>query len=122
MKKTRHTEAQIAFALRQAESGTAVSEIVRKMGISEATFYRWKQKFDGLGVAEMPRLKQLDEETGPRGRGPASVLHQLVALNVLTFSPYAGALGDRDDREDGGDDKQYYGSGDHMKSPGVTKR
>ncbi len=48
MKKKRYTEAQIAFALRQAESGTAVSEIVRKMGISEATFYRWKQKFGRL--------------------------------------------------------------------------
>ncbi len=62
MKKKRYTEAQIAFALRQAESGTAVGEIVRKMEISEATFYRWKQKFDGLGVGEVRRLKQLEEE------------------------------------------------------------
>jgi len=43
MKKKRHTEAQIAFTLRQAESGTAVSEIVRKRSIPEATFYRWKK-------------------------------------------------------------------------------
>lgn len=63
MKKKRYTEAQIAFALRQAESGAAVSEIVRKMEISEATFYRWKQKFNGLGVmGEVHRLKQLEEE------------------------------------------------------------
>lgn len=62
MKKKRHTEAQIAFALCQAESGTSVAEIVRKMQISEATFYRWKQKYDGLGVAEVRRLKQLEEE------------------------------------------------------------
>ena len=60
--KKRYTEEQIAFALRQAESGTAVSEIVRKMGIAEQTFYRWKRKYAGLGVAELRRLKQLEEE------------------------------------------------------------
>lgn len=62
MKKKRFTEAQIAFALRQAESGTPVSEIIRKMGISEPTFYRWKKKFGGMGIAEVRRLKQLEEE------------------------------------------------------------
>ena len=62
MKKKRYTEAQIAFALRQAESGTPVSEIVRKLGISEMTFYRWKKKFAGMGVAEIRRLKQLEDE------------------------------------------------------------
>lgn len=64
MKTKRYTEAQIAFALRQAESGTPVGEIVRKMGISEATFYRWKEKYAGLGVAEVRRLKQLESEVG----------------------------------------------------------
>ncbi len=62
MKKKRYTEAQIAFALRQAESGTPVAEIVRKMGISEMTFYRWKKKYAGMGVAEIRRLKQLEDE------------------------------------------------------------
>jgi len=62
MKKKRFTEAQIAFALRFAESGTAVEQILRKMGISEATFYRWKKKYAGLGVAELRRLKQLEDE------------------------------------------------------------
>jgi putative transposase len=62
MKKKRFTEAQIAFALRQAEAGTQVAEIVRKMGISEVTFYRWKKKYAGLGVAELRRLKQLEDE------------------------------------------------------------
>jgi putative transposase len=62
MKKKRFTEAQIAFALRQAESGTLVAEIIRKMGISEVTFYRWKKKYAGLGVAELRRLKQLEDE------------------------------------------------------------
>lgn len=64
MKQKRYTEEQIAFALRQAESGVPVGEIVRKMGISEATFYRWKDKFKGLGVAEVRRLKQLESEVG----------------------------------------------------------
>lgn len=62
MKGKRYTEAQIAFALRQAESGTPVAEITRKMGIAEQTFYRWKKKFAGMGVAEVRRLKQLEEE------------------------------------------------------------
>ncbi len=62
MKKTRYTNEQIAFALRQAEAGTRVSEVCRKIGVSEQTFYRWKRKFAGMGVAEVRRLKQLEEE------------------------------------------------------------
>ena len=62
MKRKRYTDEQIAFALRQAESGTAVEEICRKMGVSEPTFYRWKGQFAGMGVAEIRRLKQLEEE------------------------------------------------------------
>ena len=62
MKRKRYTEEQIAFALRQHEAGTSVADIVRKLGISEQTFYRWKKKYGGLGVAELRRLKQLEEE------------------------------------------------------------
>ena len=62
MKRSRFTEQQIAFALHQAEQGTAVGEIVRKMGITEQTFYRWKKKFGGLMPSELRRLKQLEEE------------------------------------------------------------
>lgn len=62
MKRSRCSEEQIAFALRQAEGGAAVEEICRKMGVSEATFYRWKKKYAGMGVAEVRRLKQLEEE------------------------------------------------------------
>jgi len=62
MKQRRFSEARIAFALRQAESGTSVLEIVRKMGISEVTFYRWKKKYAGLGVSELRKLKQLEDE------------------------------------------------------------
>lgn len=55
-------EAQIAFAIKQTETGTQVLEVCRKMGISEATFYNWKKKYGGLGVAELRRLRQLEEE------------------------------------------------------------
>jgi putative transposase len=57
-----YTEEQIAFALRQAESGTPVAEIIRRLGVSEQTFYRWKKQFAGLGVAELRRLRTLEEE------------------------------------------------------------
>jgi putative transposase len=62
MRKSHYTEEQIAFALRQAEQGTSVTEVIRKMGISEQTFYRWKKKYAGLGTSELRRLKQLEEE------------------------------------------------------------
>lgn len=62
MKKSRFTEEQIAYALHQAETGTAVDEVCRKIGIGQATFYQWEKKYGGLGVAELKRLKQLEEE------------------------------------------------------------
>lgn len=62
MKRSKFTEAQIAFALKQSETGTRVDEICRKMGISQATFFNWKKKYGGLGVSELRRLRQLEEE------------------------------------------------------------
>jgi len=62
MKKSKFTEEQIVFALRQAETGTQVAEVCRKMGISDATYYNWKKKYGGLGLSELRRLKQLEEE------------------------------------------------------------
>ena len=62
MKKSRFTEQQIAFALKQAESGVPVEEVCRKLGISQQTFYRWKKRFGGLDVSEVRRLKLLEEE------------------------------------------------------------
>lgn len=62
MRKTAFTEALVAYALRQAELGTSVAEICRKLGISEQTFYRWQKKFAGMGVAELRRLRQLEDE------------------------------------------------------------
>ena len=62
MKRKRFTEEQIAFALRQEESGIAAREVCRKLGVTEVTFYRWKKKFGSLGLPELRRLKQLEEE------------------------------------------------------------
>ena len=62
VKKSRYTEEQIAYALKQAETGTPVVEVLRRMGISEQTFYRWKKLYGGLGVGELRRLKQLEDE------------------------------------------------------------
>ncbi len=62
VKKSRCTEEQVAFAPKQAELGTPVAEVCRKMGVSEATFFRWKQKYGGLGPSELRRLRQLEEE------------------------------------------------------------
>jgi putative transposase len=62
MKKSKFAEEQIALALRQTESGTRVAEVCRKFGIAEQTFFRWKKKYGGLGVSELRRLRQLEEE------------------------------------------------------------
>jgi putative transposase len=63
VKKSRFSDEQIAHVLRQAESGTPVAEIARKMGVSEATFYAWKKKFGTMGTAEIGELRQLRGET-----------------------------------------------------------
>ena len=62
MKKSKFTESQIVFALKQYETGISVEEVCRKLGITQATFYNWKKKFGGLGVSELRRLRQLEEE------------------------------------------------------------
>jgi len=62
MKRKRYTDEQIAYALRQAEAGAKITELCRKMGVSEQTFYTWRRKYGGMGVAELRRLKQLEEE------------------------------------------------------------
>ena len=64
MKRSKFSEAQIAFVLKQAEEGTTVAEVCRKAGISEATFYNWRHKYGGLLPSEMKRLRQLEEENG----------------------------------------------------------
>lgn len=62
MKTSKFTESQTIFAIKQSESGVKVDEICRKMGISQATFFNWKKKYAGLGIAELKKTKQLEEE------------------------------------------------------------
>lgn len=71
MKKSKFSEAQIVFAIKQSETGIAVNEVCRKMGVSETTFYNWKKKYGGLGVTELRKLRQSEEEN--------SLLKKLVA-------------------------------------------
>ena len=62
VRKSKFSEDQIAFALKQNELGTSVEEVCRKMGISDATFYVWRKKYGGIGPSELRRLRQLEEE------------------------------------------------------------
>ena len=64
MKKSKFTKSQIAFILRQADEGTPITEVCRKAGISEATFYNWRAKYGGLLPSEMKRLRPLEKENG----------------------------------------------------------
>jgi len=62
VKKKRYTEEQIVYALHQVERGTPLADIIRKMGVSQATFYAWKKKYSGFGVPELKRLRLLEDE------------------------------------------------------------
>ena len=62
VRKSKFSEDQIAFALKQNELGTSVEEVCRKMGISDATFYVWRKKYGGIGPSELRRLRHLEEE------------------------------------------------------------
>ena len=64
MKRSKFSEEQVVYALRQVEAGSPVGYICRQLGVSEATFYAWKKKYAHLGVSELRRLRQLEEENG----------------------------------------------------------
>src|SRR3954447_23848844 len=96
MKASKFSEGQIAFVLKQAEEGSAVAEVCRKAGISEATFYNWRKKYAGLMPSEMKRLRQLEEENGKLKRIVADLsLDKAMLQGVLLKSseawPQAGA-------------------------------
>lgn len=62
MKKSRFSEQQIAYLLKQGDDGLSVEEVCRKAGVSQQTYYRWRKKYSGLMPSEVKRLKQLEEE------------------------------------------------------------
>jgi putative transposase len=62
MKKSRFTDSQIMDALKRAEAGLAVPDVCRELGISSATFYKWRAKFGGMDVSMMTRMKELEDE------------------------------------------------------------
>ena len=84
MRKSRYTEEQIAHAPRQAETGTPVTEVCRAMGVSDQTYYRWKKRYGGLGIAEIRRLQELEEENRKLKQLVADLsLHKLMLQDVL---------------------------------------
>jgi putative transposase len=88
MRKSRHTDEQAAFALKQAELGTSVAEVCRKMSVSEATFFRWKQKFGGLGPSELRKLRQPEEENAQIKKLVADLsLDKAMLQEVLAKKP-----------------------------------
>ena len=85
MKRSTSTEAQIALILRQADEGTAIGEVCRKAGVSEATFYAWRKRYAGLMPSEM---KQLGEENGKLKRIVADLsLDRAMLRDVISRKP-----------------------------------
>jgi putative transposase len=85
MKASKFSEAQIAFVLKQAEEATAVGEVCRKAGISEATFYTWRKRYAGLMPSEVKRLRQLEEENAKLKRLVADLsLDKAMLQDVLS--------------------------------------
>jgi len=85
MKKSQFTESQILAVLKEGEAGIPVAQIMRKHGISQATYYNWKSKYGGASVAELKRLKELEAENAKLKRMYADLALENAAIKeVLT--------------------------------------
>ena len=80
MKKSRFTESQIVAVLKEGESGIAVAEICRKHGVSSATYYLWKNKYAGVQVSELQRLRELEVENAKLKRMFADLALENAAI------------------------------------------
>ncbi len=85
MKKSRFSEDQIIGILKEQQAGLPVTEICRRHGISDATFYTWRSRYGGMEVSDARRLKTLDEENRR--------LKKLLAEAMLDVSTLREALG-----------------------------
>lgn len=84
-KKCRYTQEQIGYAMKQAETGTPVAEVIRRTGISKQTFCRWTKLYGGLGVGALRRLKQLEDENLQLKRALADLsLDKHILQDVLS--------------------------------------
>ncbi|MCD6733301.1 MAG: IS3 family transposase, partial [Burkholderiaceae bacterium] len=88
MKKTKFSESQIVAILQEGEAGLPVAQILRKYGISQATYYNWKSKYGGASVAELKRLKELEVENAKLKRMYADLALENAAIkDVLGRKP-----------------------------------
>ena len=88
MPRKKRSEEQIVYALRQVEAGTKIGEVCRQLGVTEQTYFRWKKQYAGLGLTELRRLKQLEEENATLKRLVADLsldkhmLQEVIAKKV----------------------------------------
>jgi putative transposase len=87
MRKSRFTEAQIIGMIKEQEAGLPTAELCRKHGLSPATFYKLKAKFDGMDLSDTKRLKQLEDENAKLKRLVADVMLDNVVLKDLLGKP-----------------------------------
>ena len=83
MKRKRYTEEQICRILKEAEGGTKVSELCRKYGVSEPTFFRWKSKYSGMGVSDLRKMKEMEAENARMKRIIADQALQIDAMKEV---------------------------------------
>jgi putative transposase len=83
MKKTRFTETQIVAVLKRQEAGIKVSDLCRELGISDATFYNWKAKYGGMEVADLQKMKSLEEENARLKKIVANQSLEIYAIKDL---------------------------------------
>jgi putative transposase len=80
MRKSRFTEAQIVAVLKEVETGVPVADVLRKVGVSRATFFKWRSKYSGATVSELARLKELEVENAKLKRMYAELALENAAI------------------------------------------